>query len=646
MTLHSRIIPLILFFILFYPTIYSNLFSQYNFDKKEIYNFPINFSQNIKGDSTIKVIYYEIDINVFLNPNNISARTHLLIKRKSINQFFYLNLSNSLVVDSVKLNNQIVNFSHSNDRLNLNSTISDSTINLDVFYHGLPFPTGFGSFVFSSYENNPVIWSLSQPYGAQDWFPCKNSIEDKADSSRVIISCPDNLFGVSNGILELVVTNGNGTKTFHWKNSYPISVYLISVAISNYYEYKTFYRYSLNDSLPVIHYVYPSQFNNLKPLLDKTINMIDFFSKKYSAYPFINEKYGHAQVNFSGGMEHQTVTSIGVFTEGVIAHELAHQWFGDCITCKNWHHIWLNEGFATFSEALYYEETIGKQGYEEFIRSTMNFAKYAVGTIYVQDINSLSEIFNPYRSYAKGAIVLHMLRGVVGDSIFFNILKAYINDSTLIYNTATTEDFKRISESVSGLELDYFFNQWIYGENYPKYLISWSYNYLSQNNYIVDISISQTINSNPQYFKMPLEILIKTKESDTLFKVFNDTAETKYSFTVFGEPQYITLDPYNKVLKDKKGNEVFEKISYFLGQNYPNPFNSSTKIDFEILDFSLVKLEIFDVLGRKIYTLLDEELKPGKYSIEFSPINLSTGIYFYKITTERFSDTKKMIFVQ
>ncbi len=608
-------------------------------------NFPISY-QNIKGDSSIKVSYYEIDINVLLNPNNIIARTELLIRRKILNPVFFLNLSNALIVDSIKLNQQIISFLHNNDKLFITPVSQDSVVNLSIFYHGLPVPTGFGSFIFSGYENGPVIWSLSQPYGSQDWFPCKNSIEDKADSSKVRITCSENLVGVSNGVLENIVNNGNGTKSYFWKNTYPISVYLISVALSNYYEYKTYYKYSQTDSLLVVHYVYPSQFSNLKVQLDKTIGMLDFFTKIYSTYPFIKEKYGHAQVNFSGGMEHQTITSLGVFMDNIIAHELAHQWFGDKITCKDWHHIWLNEGFATYSEALYLEETLGKAGYDEFIRSRMNFAKSAIGTIYVQDVNSLYEIFNPYRSYAKGAIVLHMLRGVVGDSIFFNILRSYVNDSNLVYNTATTEDFKNICERISGKDLGYFFSQWIYGENYPIYFISWNYNYISNNNYKVDINITQNLNNNPLYFKMPLEISIQTKDLDTLFKVFNDTITCNYSFIVFGEPVKITLDPNDKVLKDKKGDEIYEKVKYYLGQNYPNPFNSKTKIEFEILHNSNVKLEVFDILGRNVKTLVNEELKQGKYKIEFLPENLPSGVYFYKITTEHFTDTKKMVFVQ
>lgn len=637
----NKIILLIFFLLLF-----SNVFSQSRTDKPEILSPELFNYEIIKGDSTIKVLYYEININIFLNPNYISASTKLLIQRKLNSSYFFLNFANTLIVDSIKINNQPTSFTHINDKINLNYFGMDSLINIIVFYHGLPIPTGFGSFVFSSFDGNPVVWSLSQPYGAQDWFPCKNSIEDKADSSRVIITCPDNLIGVSNGVLERVSVNQNDTKTYYWKNSYPISVYLISIAVSNYYEYKTYFHYALNDSLLVVHYIYPSQFNSLKSQLDKTINMLDFFTRKYTAYPFIKEKYGHAQVNFSGGMEHQTITSIGSFTDNVIAHELAHMWFGDYITCKNWHHIWLNEGFATYSEALYIEETIGKEGYDEFIRNRMNFAKNAVGTIYVQDISSLYEIFNPYRSYAKGSIVLHMLRGVVGDSLFFKILKNYLSDSLIAYNTALTENFVDICEFVSGLELDYFFNQWIYGENYPKYVISWGYEKIYQNNYKINLNISQSQNSNPPFFKMPIEILIKTKDKDTLIRVFNDTSVANYNFTVVGEPQKLIFDPNNKILKDKFGDETFEKISYSLGQNYPNPFNSATKIDFEILEYTQVNLEVYDILGRKVKTLVNQKLKPGKYNIEFYPENLSSGIYLYKLTTEHFSETKKMIFVQ
>ena len=602
------------------------------------------------GDSSIIISCYNLSLDILNNPDLIRGNAELYIRKKTFpDNTLFLNLSNSLNVDSVKINEITVNYIHQNDILTVsgwNNFIPDSVYKVRIIYGGLPVPTGFGSFIFGSHSSSRVIWSLSQPYGAQDWFPCKNSIYDKADSSKVSITCSENLTGISNGNLINVINNQYGTKTYIWKNSYPISVYLISVAVSDYYEYKNYYRYSQSDSLEIVHYVYPEMFSGLKEQLDKTPGMMNIFSKKFGEYPFIREKYGHAQANFSGGMEHQTITTIGVFTEGVIAHELSHQWFGDKITCRDWHHIWLNEGFATYSEGIYIESIYGKQSYKDFMNSKMYEARQAKGTLYVQNIELISEIFNGYRSYSKGSVVLHMLRGVVGDSAFFRILRNYANDTALSYGVAVTEDFRRICESESGMELGYFFNQWIYGENYPKYIIEWSYEKEYENFYGVKVKLIQKANTSPTYFKMPVEMLIKTDLSDTLIKVFNDSLIQDFYFSVKGKPGSLKFDPDDKILKEKTGDDIYVKISYKLNQNYPNPFNPKTTIEYEIYNYDNVKLSIFDIRGREIMILVNEKQRPGFYKIEFKPQNLSSGIYFYRIISGDFTDTKKLVYLK
>ena len=312
---------------------------------------------------------------------------------------------------------------------------------------------------------NLVIWTLSEPYGASDWFPCKDTPADKADSSDVWITVDKNLYGVSNGILIGIVKNPDNTSTYKWTNKYPIAQYLISLAISDYTIYKNYFKYSEKDSMPVINYIFPENLASYKANLDKVPNMLRVTSDYFGLYPFIKEKYGNAEMGWKGGggMEHQTVSSMSNFSETVLVHELVHQWFGDKITCRDWQDIWLNEGFATYGEMLYAQKVYGDSAYNDFVTLEMARAKNAKGSIYVQDISSISEIFNGNRSYSKGGIVLHMLRGVVGDSIFFKILKTYSNDPLVAYGTAVTADFQRDAEAVYGEDLEYFFNEWIYG---------------------------------------------------------------------------------------------------------------------------------------------------------------------------------------
>ena len=443
--------------------------------------------------------------------------------------------------------------------------------------------------------------------------------------------------------------NADTTTTYKWKNKYSIAQYLISVAVTDYYLYSQYFKYSVSDSMPVTHYIYPESFNSIKPQLDKTIDMLHIFSDKFGLYPFINSKYGHAQINVSGGMEHQTCTSIGLFTENVIAHELAHQWWGDKITCRDWHHIWLNEGFATYSEGIYLEQVEGKESYDSFIRLLMFNAKKAVGTIYCQDIENPENIFDKNRTYAKGGVVLHMLRGVLGDSVFARCLMEYSKDTSVAYKTAVTEDFKRVCERVSGISLDYFFSEWIYGAGYPKYILNWSYEQGSGNGYNVKLNVKQSSG----IFKMPVDITIKTGNGEQMFRVFSDSAEQNYIFSVNGKPMNLVFDPENKILKDKTGDETYPGITFRLGQNYPNPFNGVTVIEYEILKYGLVNISVYDILGRNVKEIINTVLTPGSYRASFEGAGISSGVYFYRMTvhpggssTEGFEDVKKMVIMR
>lgn len=606
------------------------------------------FANHPTADSSITVKYYNLNLNVNISSQQITCSA--LIKVAPFNtpvQNFFLNFSSNMNIDSLSILGSSAAYSHTGNRVYISSSVLKPEYLIYIYYHGVPVPTSFGSFEFSTHSGTPVVWSLSEPYGAEDWFPCKNSITDKADSSALSITCPEGYTGVSNGILKSVIHNIDGTVSYFWKNSYPISGYLISVAISNYYFYEKYFKYSQTDSMPILNYIYPEDFESVKQSLDKTSYFLSVFSGLFSEYPFLKEKYGHAEINKNGGMEHQTITSLGNFSEGVIAHELSHQWFGDKVTCRDWHHIWLNEGFASYSEALIEEVQSGDSAYKSIMINKMLDAKNAKGSIYVQDIDLPSEIFNSSRSYSKGAVVLHMLRGILGDSVFFRILKKYVNDSTLAYKTAVTEDFQRVCEYTSNLNLKYFFDEWIYGENYPSYILSYTFTSVGSNLYDVTINLSQKVNTNPSYFIMPLEVLIKNDFKDTTLIIYNYLPQQRFSFIINGKPESMELDPNNLVLKDKKGDEPVTAVQYALKQNYPNPFNPITTIEYEILKYQYIKLAIYDITGKEVSILENGKQAQGHHKVQFDGSGLSSGIYFYTLYTEdRGIDSKKMILVK
>ncbi|TSA25428.1 MAG: T9SS C-terminal target domain-containing protein [Ignavibacteriales bacterium] len=620
------------------------------------------------GDSNIDVTYYKLNLSItYGNPGNISGIVTVDAKATQ-NQLatFFLDIVNQLTVTSVKLNGiTSLTFSQPSSSDQLRITLDRAygigeKFSVDISYQGIPGSGGFGSFIFATHNNTqpqPIMWTLSEPYGAKDWWPSKDTPGDKADSSDVWITAASNYVSVSNGKLISETDNGNGTKTYKWKNSYPIAGYLISLAMTNYSLYQNQFNYGGSSPMPVTHYVFPENLQQNISNLDNTVNMLQIFSQKFGPYPFLREKYGHAQFGWGGGMEHQTVTSIVSFDEMLVVHELAHQWYGDKVTCKDWQNIWLNEGFASYCECIYREVKYGTADFKSYVNNFMNNqnngAKNAVGTIYVQNINDLNQIFNSARSYKKGAIVLHMLRGIVGDDNFFKIMQQYANEPGLAYNVATTEDFQRIAERVSGMNLNYFFQEWIHGENFPVYFVVWSYKQDVNKNYKVSLKITQSMNSNPGFFTMPIQIAITTSKGLVNKTVINNAQVQSIDLIVDGIPSAIQVDPGNWILKTVMGTTYQEDFdlyptNYTLDQNYPNPFNSGTSIRFELPIDSYITLNIYDELGSFVTSLINEKKSKGIYEVRFDPNNyrLASGIYFYTLKAGNYSETKKMIILK
>lgn len=608
------------------------------------------------SDNNIDVTYYKLNLDLTYSPKNIRGEVTINAKSKTSNlSQIIIDLQNALTTDSVKIGNKRVIFSHQDNQIKIQldkNYVENQTISFVIYYHGTPADTGLGSFVFGAHNNNKdlAIWSLSEPFGASDWFPCKNAVDDKADSSDVWITADKYFVSVSNGILEKTFDNQDGTRTYRWKNRYPIAQYLISIACSNYELYKGSFNYDGKNEMPITHYIYPESLTNTtKTALDKTVYMLDLFSKKYGLYPFIKEKYGHAQFGWGGGMEHQTCTSISSFGETLIAHELTHQWFGDKVTCKNWENIWLNEGFASYGECIYIEAVSGKSGYDNYISSFMTSAKTAKGTIYVQNVNNINEIFNSARTYRKGAVVIHSLRGIVGDDKFFKILQNYIASKNA-YGNATIEDFQAIAEQVYGQSLDYFFKEWLYGENYPKYKSQWSVTPQSNGTFKVNINLSQSTNNNPAFFTMPIQIKMNQGLGDTTITVFNNQAIQSFEFVVKQNPSTLTIDPNNLILKESENlnllaNEPQITDLYTLNI-YPNPSSDEINVSYQLVKNSEVKLSIIDFSGKEIYAGQEEKQTQGNHTQNIKISQFSAGTYIVNLRIDGLNESRKLVTIK
>ena len=488
-----------------------------------------------------------------------------------------------------------------------------------------------------------MIYTLNEPYGARAWFPCKDVPSDKADSMDIQITVEKDLIVVSNGLLKSKTENTNST-TYWWHEEYPISTYLVSLAIHPYQKFSDWYIYGDNDSMEVQYYVFADNFKSRVYDYDKTVEMIEYFSDTFGQYPFINEKYGHAEFLWSGGMEHQTITSLGRASESLIAHELAHQWWGDAVTCNSFHDLWLNEGFACYSEALWYE-----YAYSYPASEYQMYSQYlGPGKIYIEDLEN-EQLFHGGLRYDKASWVLHMLRNVVGNSSFFDIIKTYYSSNKFQYNSATTEEFIDHCNKISKMNLDKFFQQWIFGEYYPEYCYSWNYMEVDSG-YTVNLTIDQE-QKHTGLFWMPIDISISTIQENITFSVLDSAKTQNFIFFIDKKPQKISLDPNNWILKESRiadSNTVDEKFAnrFKLFQNFPNPFNSSTTISFNLPDFEHVTISIYNILGQKLSTPIDAEYNSGFYKIKFNGTNLHSGVYFYKFEVGNYIEVKKMVLLK
>ena len=579
------------------------------------------------GDPNVDVTYYKLRLAIDPASRNISGKVQIDFKLRSNGiSTIDIDLNNSFKVNAIEIAGAATTFTHNSNVLKVSlptSGMFDSLYTVVVDYAGSPIPNL--GFYFTTHGNGqPVVWTLSEPFDAPSWWPCIDNPAEKADSCDVIITMPSFYTVASQGLLQSEIINQDGTMTTHWKSRYPIAPYLISIAASNYIKQERVYNNGFLQ-MPILDYLYPEANTPANRIvLDKTAEMLDVFTEVYGEYPFINEKYGHAMFGFGGGMEHQTMSSMGVFGYSINAHELGHQWFGDKVTCKTWRDIWVNEGFAEFSALYYLQQAFGNSTYQTYVNNHMAGAKRTSNTIAIANPNSVNAIFDYQLTYQKGSIVLHMLRGILGDELFFKVLKEY-QTTEFAYDAATIEDFELIAERVTGMELSYFFDEWIRGAGYPQYDFGWKNN----DNNSTSIYVAQRPVNTNTVFQMPVEILLNYADGSSEIQTILVDKETQ-NITLTDLPNTVStieFDPNNWILKDL---ELVGYVEGALSSNpiaiapkvFPNPVLDQVQVTYpEKIDKVMVK----DMLGRTLVSSENEE-----------PINLKylpAGRYFMIIET-------------
>jgi len=497
--------------------------------------------------------YWVVDPSV--NAISGSVTSYFVAKNNKISQVQF-ELASNMAADSAICASSGAILQHNGNILTIlmNHEVAAGTLDsVTVYYHGSPGSSGFGSFAAEKHNDVPVLWTLSEPYGASEWWPSKNDLTDKIDSIDVYIVHPTGTHAASNGLLVGENSSGDGRLITHWRHRYPIASYLIAIAVTNYSRFSDTYSGSYG-SFEIQNYVYPEDSASLRKQAQLVLPVLEIFEELYGPYPFRNEKYGQAQFGWGGGMEHQTMTFLGrgAFNLEIIDHELAHQWFGNTITCGSWHDIWLNEGFATYSSGLIYERMSPDLYWPKWKYQNMSYITMEPGgSVYCDDTTNVDRIFDSRLSYSKGALVLNMLRWVVGDNVFFDGVRSYFNDPALHFGFARTADFQHHMEKTAGLSLDLFFNDWIYGQGYPSYKLTCT----QKQDKSAIINLEQTTShSSVSFFSLPVPVCFYGEGRDTTI-VFNHKY-TPQNFYI--EPGFtidsLKIDPERRIIS--AGNSV------------------------------------------------------------------------------------------
>lgn len=569
--------------------------------------------------------FYHLNVNVERNTSFISGNvlSRALVVVPSLDSFAFV-LHQNHTIDSVYINGVKQSFVRRDSLVNasVGTPIPQNQLFDAVVYYQGTSPTGNAAAIGDGYSTgtsgswgNQVSWSLSESLCAYHWFPCKQDLRDKIDSSWVYATTDSaNMVG-SNGILKNVVTIGD-KKRYEWKSTHPIDYYLISVATAKYRAYNLYAKpqYLLNDSIFIQNFIYDNAINNpawatQKTALDKIVPTIELESKLYGMYPFYNEKYGHSMAPFGGGMEHQTMTSLGFFDFEIDAHELGHQWWGDNVTCAAWKDIFMNEGWASYTEYLcdeYLPTISGNTATAKMLSVHNSVMSQTGGSCYFTNADTMNAniIFSSRLTYDKGSAVIHSLRYEINnDSVFFPAIRAFQN--TYKGSTASVIDFRDFMATYSGINFTQFFNQWYYGQGYPTFNVSWNQ---ASNVFSLKSTQNQSFPSSVPLFMTHVDYRItRTAMPDTIVRLFHGQTIEYYSFALTGTVTGIGVDPNNWIL-NKVGTNTHditlgaEELNIDSPQVFVGPNPTSDALNIYLYNNDKATVEVFDITGKTIMT--------------------------------------------
>jgi aminopeptidase N len=609
-----------------------------------------------EGDYDIKYLNFKLqvaDTSIYIK-GDVSTTAQVI--SSSMSNYIF-ELDSVLTIDSAKVNGTLlpvtaIGFTRT---IALPAALSGGTFfTAEIFYHGTP-PTGtipfFNGITHSvSSGGTHMIYTVSDPWVAKDWWPCKQSANDKIDSVDMFVTVPRDEVDGSNGLLVNVDTTSNpGFWQYHWQTHYAIEYYLISIAVAKFSEYRSYMHFTgSSDSMLIQNFFMDTAtFNPLyKANFDSVGQMVDYFSSLFGRYPFWQEKYGMCYTTLGGGMENQTMTTIGVTDTKTIAHELMHQWFGDNVTYATWGEMWLSEGFATWAEQLFLTHfwgTAAGTAHRQYLLAhtgAPNILSQPCGEMYVTDTSGPMTLFDYSLVYAKGQGVITMLRYMAPtDSQFFLALRTY--QQTYAYSNASIVNLATIFNSVYGFSVDSFLSQWSYGKGYPKYTITWD-----QADSTVLVKLVQT-RSCPTYnrtFITPVELGLNSATGNIAVQAYN-TADTQIFIYNWSDvmtsltlnPDALTICKLVSITHDTTLRNTLSagNLSLLNIHVFPNPSKNNWQVDQLPANTSLT---LTDMAGRILW-----RGKSNTGIVTVPGTNLPAGNYLLKVNYNNRADSIKLM---
>lgn len=600
------------------------------------------------------VKYYKLDIALENNSRNVGGNVRMLARTLQTIDSVAFELYPTFTIDSVVVDGRRspgLRRAGSDVTAALPRNVVANTLFSTVVYYRGTAPNGntaaIGNALNTQFVNNygvNVTWSLSEPFSAHEWWPCKQVLTDKADSLDVWVTTSSvNKVG-SNGVLQRVTALPGSKSRYEWKHRVkPIDYYLVSVAVAPYIEYTNYANPAGGPQIPIVNYVYnQAALNTYQTEINRTPGFIENYSSLVGLYPFASEKYGHSMAPIGGGMEHQTMTTQDGFTFTLTAHELFHQWFGDNVTCSSWEDIWLNESFASYGEYLSLNAFAASAPVtaQSWMEEAQYYAKNRYvgsgqwvpmlgGSVRVPDTTNVGRIFDYYLTYKKGATVVHMLRYLLNDDVkFFRALRTY--QTTYSGRTARTINLQRIFEAEAGRPLQYFFDQWFAGQGFPTFTVRW--NQVGQNLYLRNTETVSMGTATP-FFDTELDYrLVFTDNTTQTLRLRQSQLVSSFVVPVTKTILRVEVDPNQWILKGD--GTTLRDNSLILSNRaaaaatqltvYPNPCHETlTLVDLN----ARAVAEVTDATGR---VLLRQSVDP--IAAHLDTRRLAAGLYHLRLT--------------